>query len=272
VIDQGINLQDQCGEGGDGTFNWLIQVDTATNQLTTGGAPPTSDPFNTGYCFVNTTIEGLKVGPITTTVTKNSDGSFSTGVIPKLYVPIYVAASAGQMEQVIVLPLSNTQVKNVTMSESNNCIGAFNPDGVVSDGGATCMDTSDDCARWTTAGSLAGYITLNEADGVNVPQLKESLCALLTSGTGGTVMNDAGTESMCKRDSSGKIIAMGNYCSTTNAAGGCNDSFWLAATFAASAAKIVPANQPACMGQSPTGDAGTGGGGDATAPTDASGQ
>jgi len=40
VIDEGINLDYQCGEPGTGTFNWLIQLDTVNNKVTTGCAPP----------------------------------------------------------------------------------------------------------------------------------------------------------------------------------------------------------------------------------------
>ncbi len=278
VIDEGINLDYQCGEGGTGTFNWLIQLDTANNKVTTGCAPPTMDPFGAGYCFVNATIEGLNVGPVTVDLTTNSDGSYSSAMIPKLYVPIFVASSAVQMgttaPSVVVLPLSNAAVKNVTLSADHNCIGSYNSNAVTpvaASGGnpAYCVDTDDTtCVRWTTAGSLGGLITVDDADSVDVPQLAESLCVLLASPA--TTDQSNPNEKRCPKDANGKVMVTGDFCSTTNKPGGCADSYWLSATFAASAAKIsATPNQPACMGQVIGGD---GGAGDSGSPADAAGQ
>jgi hypothetical protein len=281
VINDGINLDNYCGEDGDGLFSWLMQIDTANKTVTTGGAPPVADPFTTGYCFVNGTVTGLQVGPTMTTYTLNSDGSLTTAVIPNLLVPIYApGADGGPSNTAIILPLSNVQVKNVTLSESNNCIGNYNPDSVVSDGGA-CKDFDDNtCERWTTAGSLAGFITLKQANTVLVPQEGESLCVLLTNSQSIDPNSPMGF-TKCETDSSGNVMATGDFCSTTMTAGGCADSDWLAATFAASAVKIVAPNQPACMGQIQGGDDGGAGPdsgstdaakGDGASPSDASGQ
>jgi hypothetical protein len=65
-------------------------------------------------------------------------------------------------------------------------------------------------------------------------------------------------EKLCLRTAGGQIQDKGDYCSNPVGPGGCGDSYWLAAAFAASAAKIVAANQPDCMG--------------GTGPTDAGGQ
>jgi len=250
VINQGINLHNVCGENGDGTFSWLIQLDTANNKVTTGGAPPTMDPFGTGYCFVNKTIDGLNVGPITVSMTKGSDGTWASGIIQKLYVPIYPPGLSP-----IVLPISGATVKDVTLSPDNNCIGSYNPSAIQSATGGTCYDDITSCDRWLTAGSLGGYITLEEADKVLVPQLSESLCVLLTPNTPPDV-NTNPNEKLCAR-MNGQIVAKGDFCSTTNAPGGCEDSDWLAASFAASAAKIsATPNQPDCMGGTGPVDAG----------------
>ena len=75
---------------------------------------------------------------------------------------------------------------------------------------------------------MAGFITLKDADGVNVSAFQQSLCSLLTKSK----------TARCPRDSAGKITLQGDYCSTTHSACGCRDSFWVAATFAASAVRI----------------------------------
>jgi hypothetical protein len=146
-----------------------------------------------------------------------------------------------------VLPLSNAKVQNVTLSDNNNCIGSYNADAVTPLAKTTyCTDDPTSCVRWTTAGSLGGSMTLAEADQVLVPQLSESLCVLLTGGSSVDTSNP--NEKTCKKDSSGKIVAQGDYCSTSQKAGDCQDSFWLASTFAASAAKIVAPNADLCKG------------------------
>jgi hypothetical protein len=85
-------------------------------------------------------------------------------------------------------------------------------------------------------GKLDGYITLEDADGVIVDLINQSLCAVLT----GT--NDAAKPiSKCKRDpATMKITYKGDWCDATNAAADatCTDSVQLAADFAASAVKI----------------------------------
>ncbi len=218
--------------------------------MTTGGAAITSDPVGVGYCFVKATIDGLPVGPVTVTMTRAADGSWTSAKMPKLYVPVYINRSPSN---VVVLPLSQSTMTGVTLSSDGNCIGSYNPSGVtsaqstVADGTAvvTCQDQDyASCQRWHTAGSLGGYVTLKEADQINIQVLSKSLCVLLT---GGTATTNGGRN--CATDSSGNIVAKGDFCSTTDSAGGCADSDWLAATIAASAAKITTgADVPACNG------------------------
>jgi len=291
VIDVGINLADQCAEPGTGTFNWLLQIDTVKKTLTTGGAPLPKDPFGAGYCFVNATIEGLHVGSVTVPLTTNADGSYSSGVLDKLYVPIFVPPTQmNATSSVVVLPLSKASVKNITLSDNGNCIGHYNANNVTPspNNAYGCVDTDDTaCVRWTTAGSLGGFITLDDANDVDVPQEGKSLCLVLDQTAPIDTSNPA--EQRCKTDSNGHALAMGNFCSTSNSpaeGGACADSFWLAATFAASAAKIsATPNDPACMGEvisggdageEEGGDAGTGGGdsgsAESGAPADAGGQ
>jgi hypothetical protein len=253
IIDQGVNLKNACGEGGDGSFSWLVHFDAAGKQVTTGGAPPTDKPFDVGYCFVREKIAGLDVQPVTVGVTQGADGSWTSDTIPKLYVPIYVHAMANN---VVVLPLTNATVQRVTLSPDGNCIGSYNPIGATAqDVGAACSDTDPSgCVRWRTAGALGGFITLEEADKVYIQDLSKSLCVLLTRGE---ALDPTGQ--YCGRDAQGKLMVAGDFCSTTNTPGGCADSYWLAATFAASAAKINDGSQdPACNG---TGMVGTDGGG-----------
>jgi hypothetical protein len=168
----------------------------------------------------------------------------------------------------------------VTLSPDGNCIGSYNPIGAgaptAGSNPPTCNDNNDsECVRWKTAGSLGGFITLKEAEGVNVKTLGKTLCVLLTKG-----LSTTPDGKNCATNPDGSIVAKGDFCSTTDSPGGCQDSYWLAATFAASAAKISSgASVPQCNGSLLDGgvvvpEAGTdaGGGGDAGdggAPSDA---
>ncbi len=244
VVNTGVDMAEpQCGNPttGTGDFNWLLSVDTTAKMLTTGGAPPcdttnspSCDPFNTGYCFVNKNVNGIQVGPVTAAITKAADGTWFTtpGEIPTLNIPIYF----GTPITIIVLPISNGAITGMKISADGNCIGSVNTKA----SGADCSDDYTQCSKWLTDGSLSGYITLKAADTVQVSLLNETLCSLLTGDKGGTPVKSATGSSIatCTKDANGNPTAKGNYCSTTNSAGGCNDSDWIAATFAASAVKI----------------------------------
>jgi hypothetical protein len=213
-----------CGENGSGTFNWLLSVDKGAGTVTTGGAPFSMDPFGTGFCYINSTLVSLPVAPVTMSATFNGN-TFSTAKAKTvLNIPIF--SSQTDYSNVVILPITAISFQNVTVSTDNNCIGTVNNNSIQA---GTCTNGDpagpQSCSRWKTAGALGGYITLKQADKVQVVQLSETLCALLT----GENDNNA-----CPADA----FTKGDYCSTTESPGGCQDSFWISATFAASAVNI----------------------------------
>lgn len=225
VIDKSITLKaPECGENGDGSFTWLLRFDMTKNTLTTGGAPPSADPFNTGYCFINNNVAGNNIAPVTVPL-KKVGTKYEADPIEKINVPIFVY---GDLNNVILLPLSKVTIKDMEVSTDGNCIGTFNH-GALS---AACEDDAASCVKWNTAAALGGFITLEEADTVEVDPLGgQTLCVLLTGAAGPD-------NKKCKRTAEGKLDVQGDFCSTTNSAGGCGDAVWLSATFAASATKI----------------------------------
>lgn len=210
-----------CGENGDGTFNWLISINKTANTLTTGGAPISTDPFGMGYCFLKENVGGIQVGPVTGPVTFSGSSFTTTPLTSTLNIPIFTSTS----NTPIILPIRGGVLSNVTISADNNCVGTFNPTALSN----KCSVDTTECQEWNTGGALGGYITLKDADNVQVSLLGESLCVLLTN----TAAMKTAT-GQCPASA----FTMGDYCSTTNAPGGCNDSYWLAATFAASAVNI----------------------------------
>ena len=245
VVTLNIDLNEQsCGELGKGLFTWLLQVDKKQNTLTTGGAPPPSDPIGQGFCFATFDVGGSKVEPMHTSIAFDANGTtFKTLEKKKLSVPIFLA---NELASVVLLPLSDVILQGVTLSNDGDCIGAFNQAAL----DPTCVDDRALCSKWATAGSLGGYITLEEADTVKIRDLSnKSLCSLL-----------AGDSTLaCARDGAGKIVFKGDYCSTDKTPASCADSVWLAATFAASAAKIFDGTGTVagCSGTTVATDAGT---------------
>jgi hypothetical protein len=220
-----------------GSFNWLISVtknDGGTGSLVTGGAPPTPDPYKTGYCFVHDSPEGgIPVAPLEAGV-KFTGNTFSTNPVPGvLNIPIFQSPTL--LTDPIILPIRGAQLSDVTISPDGNCIGDINPEWYAFAGGgsAGCSDEQlATCPKWFTNGALAGYITLADAAAVKIIALGgQSLCQLLLSLPGACTPAD---------------YSMGNYCSTTQSPGGCGDSVWLAATFAADAVKINTGGSSIC--------------------------
>jgi hypothetical protein len=253
VVTRGVDMNlKKCGEVGDGTFSWLLRFDPSALTLTTGGAAPTPDPIGKGYCFVNTTTAApIPLAPVKVNLTKNNDGTYDSaaGTSLDINIPIYYVTSTAT--QLIILPISGGAVKGLHFSNNGNCVGSLDTTAL----NAQCADDAN-CAKWKTDASIAGYITLEQADKVSVPLLTtadgtpKTLCVLLSG--------DPGPK--CKRDASNAIAYKGDYCSTSKSAGGCADSVWMAATFAASSVNINDGTgTPDCTGGSSIGgnDAGS---------------
>jgi hypothetical protein len=217
IVTHAIDLAEKsCGEPGTGLFTWLLQVDKKNNTLTTGGAPPATDALGQGFCFARFDLGTVKVEPFTTKIEMVGD-TFSSTEPQKVKIPIFTDTGG-----VILLPLTDVKLHSVKITDDGNCIGKINPAALDS----TCKDGAD-CTKWKTSGSIGGYITLEEADGVTIELLGKSLCAFFST--------DPVT---CARDGAGKVLYQGDFCSKDKQPGGCADSMWLAATFAASSAKI----------------------------------
>jgi hypothetical protein len=135
-------------------------------------------------------------------------------------MPIFLG---GDPNNIVVLPISDFAVRDVKLSADDNCIGTLNPKALDS----SCNEDPAACSKWRTAGAMAGWISLEDADGITVQAFGQSLCAVLTKHAG----------PKCPREG-GKITLQGDYCGRTRQACDCKDAFWLAGTFAASAVRI----------------------------------
>jgi hypothetical protein len=226
-----MNLQ-QCHLNGTGTFSWLIEFNTTTGKVRTGGALPQADPTK-GYCFVDTMVGTFHIQPIEVDA-PITDGTFAADV-GDLIVPIYLGADPGGTP--ITLPLHQAKLTNGSISADNNCIGKYNAEGLDPDN--LCLPDPENPAFINGAG-LDAYITIEEADQVEVADIGQSLCVIL-SGDPGTYGDGASPIAHCKRDANDAITLEGDWCASTNSAGtaDCHDAFLLGAEFAASGVEIT---------------------------------
>jgi len=231
LVANGVQMNlEKCNLAGGGTFSWLLQFDTAGGKITTGGARPTEDPFG-GYCFVNEILSGNQISPVTVDSGLMS-GSFSAKV-GDVTVPIFLDAAASSY---VLLPLK-AGVLTGTLSADNNCVGKYNAENL--DPANSCLAEPPDTLQFINAGTLDGFITLEDADAVIIDSLSQSLCVLLSGNA--AMYGDGMTPNKCKRDAMGVIEYKGDWCAATDMAADamCMDSAKLGAEFAASAVKVT---------------------------------
>jgi hypothetical protein len=229
VITKGIELnREECSLVGQGTFSWILEFTKSTGMLKTGGAK-VSTPEE-GYCFVNETLSGVDIAPIEVDVGLDG-GQISPTMGQDVTVPIYIDATGSSY---VLLPLRQARIFDGKLSEDGNCIGTYNAANLSPDD--ACVGNAD-TPPFLPGAKIDGFITLEEADGVVVEDLGQSLCVLL-SGDAATYGDGGDPVNRCKRDGMGKIVLEGDWCSTDNMADGCKDAVKLAAEFAASGIKI----------------------------------
>lgn len=256
IIGKGVNADlPACNIYGDGTFNFILRFDKGAGTLEAGGALPEADPTK-GYCFVHDPARD--VAPVTVPSNLMADGTFSTDPLPRIVVPIYTDKAASSA---VYLPLREGRIQSATLSADQNCVGRYNAEGLRPEESCAPLP-SEGRHYFLGGGKLTGYITLEEADAVDVDLIGESLCVLL-SGDSDTYGDGASTGVVrCKREG-GEIVLKGDWCSQTDSAGGCQDAFRLEGEIAASAVTLRDGcpGDPGTGGAGGTGAGGTGGAG-----------
>jgi hypothetical protein len=240
-----VQLPDFCGEAGVGGRHWLITLDQRHKQVTFGAAPASEDPFGLGYCYLGPELSGFDVRPATAKAKRVDHDSWQVAPMAQINLASFLD---GDVNKVSVLPFRNLRM-SFDLSERGACIGAYNGDagGVQAPNAEGLCLSVPGCERWKSAGSLAAALDLAAADAVPVPSTGRSLCMLLT---GNAAPAEDGVH--CARTPSGEVVARGDYCakSDTPATATCADSFWVTATFAASAVNIHDGDGvPLCAGE-----------------------
>ena len=217
-----------------GPAAWLLGFDLGQKTLTMGDALATSTT-QTQFTFLDEMVaqggQTYHVGPVTSGLIQNPDGSF--GSAPQDFAfPLFLDTSSNPT----IIPFHALSVSNVTVSASHDCIGSYDP--AVFDPKQLCMPTVHG-QNFRHAGNLEGYFSLAEADTITLGAIKETFCYVLT-GDMGTI--DPTTQIQHCSRTNGVISFKGDWCSTTNgpATATCADAMHVTADFAASAVQLQP--------------------------------
>lgn len=249
IITEGITptIEDAgCRQLGSNRFNILFDFDFEKMEMKQGASIPqilVGHEVGAGTCWadyseLDPSEPKSKIRPAVAPLTYDEATGAFEATFATMNVPIYVADTE---DDFALLPLHELRVTG-NLSAGNSCIGKFLAENLEA---PTCA-AGDSGFRWQNDGDYVGYVTVVEADDVDVSSLGFSLCTLL-SGDSVKWKNNADGIGRCVDSKgyreSGNNLPEGNWCSVDNSAnpaacGGVLDSWQLKTKFAASAIKI----------------------------------
>ena len=180
IITARIDLnQPACYQHGKARYNLLFEFDTATKLAKSGGGPPQFliGPPTQGTCYVDAVdpASQIPITPSEASYTEDADGTLRTK-FDKVVVPIYLS---DEVDNYVLMPLSELAI-SAKLSADKSCIGRFRPEAL--DPTISCAPKEGQVA-WENGGTYEGYITVEEADRVEVHSLNMTLCVVLTGET-----------------------------------------------------------------------------------------
>ncbi len=235
-----------CRQMGTNRFNILFDFDFQRMEMKQGTAIPQAlldHEIGQGTCWADYTGANpadlkSKIVPSVAPFTFDASTGRFEATFATMNLPIYVADTE---DDFALFPLRELVVSG-TLSAGNSCIGKYRADDL----------SPPSCApdaygpSWEDAGRYVGYITVADADTVDVSSLGFSLCTLLSGDSVkwknqerdiGRCINSRGYQE------NGNRMPEGDWCSVSNSAdanacGGVWDAWLLDTTFAASGVRI----------------------------------
>ena len=243
IVTKKITLnQDTCFQFGDAQYNWLFEIDEAAGTAVTGGGIPQAliGPAENGTCFANfMDPSGIPVES-TTASSFTQTGNDVEAMFERFAIPIYIDNSENNYA---LLPINKLKI-NMTLSDDRNCVGRYAPERLSVDN--TCKAGEGEFS-WDNGASFEGYITVEEADSVQITSLGFTLCVLLSQDTNkwkgpADPRFDPNQIGSCATSPAGMAgeLPEGNWCSATNDDSCADKDAWnLTGNFAASAIEIT---------------------------------
>ncbi len=233
-----------CIQDGDGQFTVLFDIDPATKTFKQGASFPQAlvGDIADGACFATfmDAPTGKTVQPVTTAYEDRPDGTIRA-VFDEIAIPIFIEDSKTDYA---LLPLRELEV-TARLSSDSSCIGHINGDNLDP---MTC-EPKPDAFAFDNGGTYAGYVTVEDADKVDIATLGYTLCVLLSGDAkrwlGPKEPTPAGHLIGRCAKSKGFMedggLPKGNWCAATNSAAtaDCDDAWLIKTQFAASAVKIT---------------------------------
>lgn len=228
-----------CFQNGDAQFNVLFSWNTATMKVTQGAGEPQAliGPLNDGTCYAKFTdpSSNAKVEPVEADFT--IDGNKYRAVFADVAIPIYLEDSK---DNYALLPMHELEV-TATLSADRSCVGRYVPENLDATQGCSAKE---DKFAYENGGTYKGYVTVEEADTVEITSLGYSLCVLLSGNVKRWQKKEAGEEIGHCVGSTGYVeeggFPKGNWCASTNSAAGdtCSDAWLIESDYAAAGVKI----------------------------------
>jgi hypothetical protein len=220
-----------CSLKGSGQASWLMEFDTKSASPTLKTGTGRMNNFDGSYSYVDENVDFgerlVPVQPKTLSLSLDEQGHFETTTTADLN--IMVADSDGNA--LAMLPLQGVSLSG-TLSGNHNCVGHYQADQLYPD---SACEADEGTRYFEEAGNVTGFISLEAADDLFIPLLRQSLCVVLSGDP--NQYGNGQTPTQCLRDAGGHIVYQGDWCSDTNgpAAGDCADGVRLEGTFAANA-------------------------------------
>lgn len=244
---------------GPGLFNILFEFDFDAKTLKTGVSTP-EDTLLDGTCMADfSALTGDKkqtIAPLVTPLTfDEATGAFSArfpkhndrGEAFTVDVPIYTEP---RIDRYALLKIHELEIEGTL--EHKSCVGAFEPERLQAP--PKCVTYTDPTHHfgWRNGGSYKGYVLVEEAEGLDVETLNQTLCVLLAGGQGWDGPKRKTPEGVEIKQcvgsaayiANGNKLPAGNWCSVSNSAdaaacGGVLDAWQIKTRFAAQAVDIT---------------------------------
>lgn len=149
-------------------FMWLVDLDLTAGTMQTGSGRATAVPPTNDDQFCNVSWNTGDYAPQSGTMSVTGDTVSTSAPLALVQIPIYSEETPDT--PLMVLPISQLELLDVEMDATHTFVGSAN-----------AAPGSDRYAgSWNTAGRVQGWISVDDARTVEIEDLGQTLCGLLS--------------------------------------------------------------------------------------------